>query len=131
MSFPVKLHPPLITTRIVFKHNTLPPLPEIFPRHDFGAHIRHYSRQRSAPYNRPKHTRRMTPRSVTPRSESPLSDLPGGSDSDSDSDEAESTRRLIPKPAGEVGKSGSGGFNLERTLGWDHERYEEFTVSLL
>ena len=145
MSFPIKLHLPLITTRTEFKHNTLPPLPEITPRCDLGAHIRHYTRRRSVPYTRPMYTRGMTPmarsvgfdvRSDSPvhtrgmtrvgfdvRSDSPLTDL-----SPSEIEDNPGTSK-IPKPIGEVGRTNSGGYNLQKALSWDTARYESFIVS--
>jgi hypothetical protein len=154
MSFPIKLHLPLITTRTEFKHNTLPPLPEITPRRDLGAHIRHYARRSLAPYTRPMHTRGMTPvmarsvgfdvrsdspmhtRGMTPVmarsvgfdvcSDSPLSDLSPSEDFEIEDNPGTSK---IPKPNGEVGRANSGGYNLQKALSWDTQRYENFMVS--
>ena len=43
-------------------------------------------------------------------------------------DNANSLLELIPKPAGEAGKFNSGGFNLEKELGWNRKQFSEFTV---
>lgn len=52
-------------------------------------------------------------------SESSLSSL---SDSESDHD------LLIPKPEGEAGRPGRGGYNLENTLGWEGKDYRKMKV---
>ena len=128
MSFPVKLHLPLITTRTEFKLNTLPPLPEITPRRDLGAHIRHYARRSSAPYTRPKQTR-VRARSVgfDVRSDSSMSELSSSEASEIEEDNPSTSK--IPKPNGEVGRTNSGGYNLQKALSWDALRYESFIVS--
>ena len=130
MSFPIKSHLPLITTRVEFKFNLLPPPPQITPHRDFGAHIRRQALHNSAPYSRPRPCEKTPARAQSVgfylELESPLSDL---SDSEH-SDEAKSTPELIPKPVGEAGKAGSGGFSLEKVLGWNWKRYGEFTVNL-
>jgi len=82
----------------------------------------------SSPYDRPK-ARGKTParaRSITVnvQSDSSLSDI---SDEEEDEDSSSSSR-LIPKPGGEAGKVNSGGYNLEKALGWTKKRYEEFIV---
>lgn len=131
MSFPIKSHLPLITTRIEFKYNLLPPPPQITNRRDFGAHIRRQARHKSVPYSRPRHRKKTPARAQSvgfnhrSESESSLSEL-----SDSEQSDQEESVGLIPKPPGEAGKGGSGGFNLAKALGWDQKRYEEFTVSL-
>ncbi|KDR65034.1 hypothetical protein GALMADRAFT_217705 [Galerina marginata CBS 339.88] len=85
MSLPIKSHLPLITTRIEFKFNPLPPPPQITTRRDFD------------------------------------------DDEESvDEDSVQSIRGLIPKPGGEAGKTNSGGYNLEKALGWTKKRYDEF-----
>ena len=42
---------------------------------------------------------------------------------------ASTTTALIPKPEGEVTRLKRGGYSLETTLGWSHERYVEIQVS--
>lgn len=134
MSFPLKLHLPLITTRTEFKHNTVPPLPEITIRRDHGAHIRHYARRGLPPYTRPKHNRGMTPvmaRSVEfgwdIRERSPLSEL--SSSEESQNEEENPSAPKIPKPNGEVGRANSGGYNLQKAMSWEPQRYDDFIVS--
>ena len=39
-------------------------------------------------------------------------------------------RRKIPKPTGEVGRPGSGGYNLRAAMGWDDDDYERLRVCL-
>jgi hypothetical protein len=121
-SLPVKCHLPLITTRIEFQFNVLPPPPQITPRRDLGAVIRRQAR-RATPYGRSN-------RGDTPiRAESPLTDIP---DSDTDSrsdDESRRSSHKISKPKGEAGKSNSGGYNLQDAMGWENEEFSTFTVS--
>ena len=126
MSFPTKYHLPLITNRLEFEFNSLPPAPQITTRRDLGAHIRRQARHNLAPYSRPR------PREKTPvrarynlESDSSLSDLSG-----SEEDTPKSLLELIPKPVGEAGKVNSGGFSLEKELGWNKKRFSEFTVNL-
>lgn len=131
MSRPIKSHLPLITTRIEFKFNLLPPPPQLTTRRDFGAHVRRHMRRNPSPYDRPK-ARTKPPaitRSITVdfQSDSALSDI---SDAEEDED-SPSSSKLIPKPGGEAGKVNSGGYNLENALGWTKKRYEEFSVSFL
>ena len=56
MMFPIKSHLPLITTHIEFQLKELPPPPQITPRRDLGAHLRHQARRNSVPYSRPRFT---------------------------------------------------------------------------
>ena len=132
MIFPVKSHLPLITARIEFQLKKLPPPPQITPRRDLGAHLRRQAWRSSVPYSRPRHTSKEAPvknqSTGFGRSESPLSDI---SESDSGSSGDESTLNRIPKPKGEAGRSNSGGYNLKQALGWEEERYSEFTVSYI
>lgn len=76
-----------------------------------------------------------TPQKTTPKkvviespgsdsgSDSSLSELESDSDSDSDSD------NLIPKPDGEAGRPGRGGYNLEEALAWDKREYRRLKVT--
>jgi hypothetical protein len=134
MIFPVKSHLPLITARIEFQLKELPPPPQITLRRDLGAHLRRQARHNSVPYSRctseetPVRNHRQSVR-FDLRSVSPLSEM---SDSGSSSDEDSSdTPNTIPKPKGEAGRSNSGGYNLKNALGWEEERYSEFTVSYI
>jgi hypothetical protein len=129
-SFPIKPHLPLITNRLEFKFNLLPPPPQITTHRDLGAHIRRQARHNSAPYSR--RPREKTPVRAQPirfdlESDSSLSDLSCSEDGE---DTAKSLSELIPKPLGEAGKVNSGGFNLEKELGWNKKRFSEFTVNL-
>jgi hypothetical protein len=124
-SLPVKCHLPLITTRIEFQFNVLPPHPQITLRRDLGAVIRRQAR-RATPYTR------LNPRSApvtARRSESPLTDL-----SDTEVDGLETRESIMPshkisKPKGEAGKSNSGGYNLQEAMGWKDKEFATFTVS--
>ena len=111
MALSVQSHQPLITARIIFRYNELPPPPQITAREKYPPNLRRRARQMLAPYQkRPVLFR--TERSMSPgrnmstvrfessapvehsvnlhlRSESPLSDLSDMSDDSgaSDSDE--------------------------------------------
>ena len=76
-----------------------------------------YSKAASKPQPS-KHSRWSTPnhRNLTPGTES-------YGESESDSDCATSDDHLIPKPEGEAGRPGRGGYNLEEALGWEHKKY--------
>jgi hypothetical protein len=73
-------------------------------------------------------SRRQHFRSSTPKHR----DLTPGAESDgetqSDSDSATSDDQLIPKPDGEAGRPGRGGYNLEEALGWEHKKYRRIKV---
>jgi len=78
------------------------------------------STHRFNPYQPSKYSRS----SSTPK----LRDLTPGTDSDDESesdslDSATSEDHLIPKPDGEAGRPGQGGYNLEVALGWEHKKY--------
>jgi hypothetical protein len=128
MIFPVKSHLPLITTRIEFQLRELPPPPQITPRRDLGAHLQRQARRRIVPYSRP--SQKAAVRSVS--IESDLTSLSEKSDSEHANDEEDGdTTNKIPKPKGEAGRSNSGGYNLKNALGWEENRYNEFTVSYI
>jgi len=129
MAFPVKLHLPLITTRISFGASRLPPIPEITLRQDYSRTIKRQIRRSRTPYTRQRqgHERRQS----TPpaRGSSPdLSELSELSELE-ESDAGGEAKGKISKPPGEAGRSGCGGFNLEEELGWEKERYTAFIVS--
>lgn len=131
MSFPIKLHLPLITNRLEFEFNSLPPPPQITTRRDLGAHIRRQARHNPTLYSRPR-PRETTPVGAqpvgfSPESDSSLSDLSESEDLDGT---ANSLSELVPKPVGEAGKANSGGFNLEKELGWNKKRFSDFNVNL-
>ena len=151
MALSVQSHQPLITTRIIFRYNELPPPPQITAREKYPPNLRRRARQMLAPYQkRPVLFRSecsMSPgrnmstvrfESSAPvehsvnlhlRSESPLSNLSDMSDNSGASDSNERGALLIPKPPGEAGRANSGGYNLQEKLGWDEKRFKEFTVS--
>ena len=76
---------------------------------------------RFTPYPK-KHSQSLTPKhqGVTSESES---DRASESDSDSASEDY-----LIPKPDGEVGRPGRGGYSLEQALRWEHKKYSKVKV---
>ena len=122
MSFPIKSHLPVITTRVEFEFNKLPPPPQITICHDFGAHIWCRAQHNSKPYN---WTRGQSIR-LGFQSNSLLSDL---SETEESIDGDNNQPPLIPKPRGEAEKANSGSYSLKNTLGWTERQYEEFDVS--
>jgi hypothetical protein len=112
MSFPIKCHLPLITTRIKFKFNVLPSPPQITPRRDLGAHI-----QRQNQWDSVALYSRSTFRDVTPMSLR-FNDLEKGFEK-------------FSKPPGEGGRVNRGGYDLQTVLCWDYELFNKFCVSLL
>lgn len=85
-------------------------------------------------------------RATTPRAASPITkpsrksvaiDEDGGERSDSPSpsesslsslDGGEESSTKIPKPSGEVGRPGRGGYNLEEQMGWGEAGFKRFQV---
>jgi hypothetical protein len=124
-SLPLKSHLPLITTRIEFQFNVLPPPPQITPRRDLGAVIRRQAR-RAKPYTRSK--RGNTP-ITTQRADSPLTDITDSDTEISDVEKTTTSSQKISKPKGEAGRSNSGGYNLQVAMGWKDEEFAKFTVS--
>ncbi|KAF8801627.1 hypothetical protein BYT27DRAFT_7114533 [Phlegmacium glaucopus] len=128
-SFPIKSHLPLITTRVEFNFNSLPPPPQITPRRDFGAQIRHQAQYSSELHSRPRPRKKTPARAQSVefdlQSESDLTNLSDGEDSD-DVGDVQLALGPIPKPAGEAGKRNSGGFNLEREMHWPKKHFNEF-----
>jgi hypothetical protein len=51
------------------------------------------------------------------------------SDLTDDEDDDDHGTNLIRKPTGEMGKPGSGGYNLQDSLGWEVSFYESVKVS--
>ncbi|KAI0766262.1 hypothetical protein BC629DRAFT_1596420 [Irpex lacteus] len=84
------------------------------------------SRSASQP---PKKQRRVQLRSPSPvLSDLSVSDTASGSDgveSDETDDNDDDTVGQIPKPSGEAGRPGRGGYNLKDTLGWAVNDFED------
>lgn len=58
-----------------------------------------------------------------------LTSEPELTETESEGDDADDLGwQKIPKPAGEAGRSGSGGYSLEKSLGWDKDRYAKMIV---
>ena len=83
-------------------------------------------------------TRRHTKVMLSHPSPSPGSDSPPGSDTSgsdlseiSESDSADLDDAKIPKPAGEAGRPGRGGYNLEVTLDWNPKAFKKLKVRSL
>ena len=122
----VKLHLPLITTRISFSTSHLPPRPEITLRQDYSKTIKRQIRRSRTPYTHQRHGHEHPQLTPPTRGSSPeLSELSELEESDAEG----GAKDKIPKPLGEVGRSGCGGFNLEEELGWEKDRYTTFIVS--
>jgi hypothetical protein len=131
MPFSVKPHPPLISTRIEFQINHLPPPPSITLRQDLGRHVKHRIRRKNIPYSRriPEVSEHSSHEEID--SGSPLSSI-SGCETSEDEDMVNVTvgqKKKVPKPPGEAGRRNSGGFNLEKALGWEVERYNDMIVS--
>jgi len=92
-------------------------------------------------------TRTTNSRATTPRAASPItkpsgksvvinedggerSDSPSPSESSLSSlDGDEESSKKIPKPTGEVGRPGRGGYNLEEQMGWGETGFKKLRVS--
>ncbi|KIK12194.1 hypothetical protein PISMIDRAFT_121314, partial [Pisolithus microcarpus 441] len=73
----------------------------------------------------PKSSGKVAEKSVTIIEDQSL-DSPSSSESSLSSwDEDESDRKKIPKPNGEVGRPGHGGYNLEDQLGWGKDGFKK------
>ena len=71
-------------------------------------------------------SQRPVAREETPDSESDLTSVPESDESELD----EEFDGLIPKPDGEAGRPGRGGYNLEVAMEWKGKDYKQFKVSL-
>lgn len=133
MSFSVKPHLPLISKRVEFTVNKLPSPPSITLRQDLEKHVKRQIRRAKTPYNRmntkesPNELRDSSPESNL-KSPSPLSTDSELEDDMSEEEHTSDSKRKILKPPGEAGRSNSGGFNLEKALGWEEEKYNNLTV---
>jgi hypothetical protein len=133
MSHSVKPHLPLITNRVEFQFTALLLPPTITLRQDFRRITRRQIHRHKTPYGR-AHSRECTPRrlpdfGMTDPNDSDLSDLSSASDDDNGSTSSTSKVDKIPKPPGEAGRKNSGGFNLEKALGWTSAKYNQLAVS--
>lgn len=125
-----KAHLPLITQEIKFERKPLPPMPEITQRMNLQDRIRRVDRVRfaaSAPRNRTR-LRSTTPSRPAIVTLDDLTSEPELTESESEYQEGPGWR-MIAKPAGEAGRSRSGGFSLEKSLGWDKDKYDKMIVS--
>ena len=85
---------------------------------------------RFSPYQQAKVTRFERHRSQTPAKTSCAAiasdaESKGSSDDDDDDD---GDNKLIPKPEGEAGRPGRGGYNLEDKLGWRRKEFQQIKV---
>ena len=127
MSFAVKPHLPLISNRIQFNFQVLQPPPTITLRQDHGKYIKRQVRRNRTPYECKIQARRSTTPSAPIDSE--LSELSSDEGSEDEEETAGESKGRIPKPPGEAGRSNCGGFNLEKALNWDGDKYDKMTVS--
>jgi hypothetical protein len=112
----IRCHLPLITARIIFIPQLLPDVPIITPRIDFQMEDLNPSRDSQGPEE-------------TLGSDDELNEsLSALSSMESDEDEGEVDQR-IPKPLGEAGRPGSGGYNLKDVLGWANADFDKIQVS--
>lgn len=116
---------PLITSRISFSTKTLSINPTITPRIKFPAEI-------TVKPSQPE--RGLTPSSAGSDNDEPLANSDGESELSelselSESDVDTPTSRKIPKPAGEPGRPGSGGYSIEVVLApWGKEEFAKVNV---
>ncbi len=131
MPFSVKPHLPLISTRIEFQINHLPSPPSITLRQDLGRHVKHQIRRKKTPYGKrtPPESEHSSHEEINPGS--PLSSLSGYESSENEDMVTVGKKKAVPKPPGEAGRRHSGGFNLEKALGWEAKRYNDLMVSFL
>jgi hypothetical protein len=90
---------------------------------------------RFSPYQKAKATRFERQRSRTPYAAtscaadaSDAESKCSSDDSSSDDDDNDSEKELIPKPEGEAGRPGRGGYNLEDKLGWPRKEFQQMKV---
>ena len=155
----IRRHQPLITLRIPFEVQPLPPPPAIALRKNFRgvftkSNDKAPSRRHPALVPIPVVSKSTPPKSSrvendpalevrrnaisggngavanidSEDSESDLSDLDGLSDTPELQQAASSLLSKIPKPPGEAGRPKSGGFNLEETLSWPKEYFNDVQV---
>jgi hypothetical protein len=135
MSQFVNPHLPLITNRVEFRFTALLPPPTITLRQDFRRIARRQTHRHNTPYGH-AHSCECTPQRLTPlpdfgttvSDDSDLSELSSMPDND-DNESTSSKVDKIPKPPGEAGRKNSGGFNLEKALGWTPAKYNKLTVN--
>lgn len=87
------------------------------------------SRARSQPYTKPPTKRAQS--SLPDDAVSELSELSDLTRSDTPSRSVSPTRfgdQLIPKPTGEPGRPGRGGYNLKKALGWKADAFAKLQV---
>jgi hypothetical protein len=77
----------------------------------------------------PPETEHSSHEEISPSS--PLSSLSGYESSENEDMVTVGKKKAVPKPPGEAGRRNSGGFNLEKALGWEAERYNDLMVSFL
>jgi hypothetical protein len=101
---------------------------KLLAQEELPSSVRHdRSKVRFNPY--PSQSIKQSKKPVSAESDSEsFSDLSSLTDSDSEDKEDED---LIPKPEGEAGRPGRGGYNLENALGWPGKEYRLLKVRLL
>ena len=84
-------------------------------------------KNRPTPYQKPSAARTGLPKPLPTTAVPDMESIDGDVDSDQDS-ESSDDGALIPKPNGEAGRPGRGGYNLEDALGWHAKEYSRFKV---
>jgi hypothetical protein len=105
----VQRHLSLITGRIVFTPQLLPDVPVVTPRVDFDLEDL------------------KGPEEMLVSDDEPEGELSALSSMDTDESESEGDGK-IPKPLGEAGRPGSGGYNLKDVLGWTKSDFDKIQV---
>lgn len=128
----VKKHLPLITARIEFSVTTTPKPPMITPRMDLGKRLK-LKRDPSISDDEERTPKRRR-QSFSPAHDdgTDVESLSSLSDITSEDESASANYTMlgkVPKPPGEAGRPGSGGYNLEERLGWPKKEYDEMVVS--
>jgi hypothetical protein len=115
---------PILIAQTEIGYNQAPPKPLALEELGPGAARRHltatgpYPYHKSAPHNS---TNVISDSGSSSGSDSSI-------DSDSDNDDIDGVQ-LIPKPTGEAGRPGRGGYNLEESLGWPAKEYRQLKVA--
>lgn len=126
----IERHRPLLTPRIEFKLAPLPPLPSITSRIEFTPErLARVQKGKGRAVNQ-----RARFGSVSGNDGDELQPVPGSSNSRDRSPRITSSN-MIPKPSGEPGRPGSGGFSVDEVLmethNWSKESVDKLMVRKL
>lgn len=126
----IRKHQPLITPRVSFRLETADPLPTITPRIEFiFENVRHPGEDEED--SATGGTQRAE--SEGPDAADESQDAASKESQSGDESQAEEERATtIPKPSGQPGRPGSGGYCLEDALleyGWSKQTFDNISVS--